>query len=142
MSDPDLVVDFKWGVTGRKQSLESGSALQLAAYAHLSRDGAGPGAGALPGIAYFILNNQRVFAERGTCLTEADCPGDASAADTWAGAVVAFQQRLGELALGRLAAPGALDDPEDSALAGGMLRMAPNCSYCELHGLCGREAGK
>jgi hypothetical protein len=138
LSDPDLALDLKWGVSGRKDSLESGSALQLAAYAHLSREGDA----ALPGIAYFILSNQRVFAERGTCLTEADCPGNASAADTWAGAVVAFQQRLAELALGQLAAPGAVEDPEASALAGGMLRMAPGCRYCELHGLCGREAGK
>jgi hypothetical protein len=131
-------MDLKWGVSGRKESLASGSALQLAAYAHLSREGDA----ALPGIAYFILSNQRVFAERGTCLTEADCPGNASAADTWAGAVVAFQQRLAELALGQLAAPGAVEDPEASALAGGMLRMAPGCRYCELDGLCGREAGK
>jgi hypothetical protein len=142
LSDPDLVVDLKWGISDRKQRLQSGAALQLAAYAQLFREGAGARAGALPGIAYFILSNQRIFAERGTCLTEADCPGDASAADTWAGAVAAFQQRLGELSLGQLAAPGALEDPEDSALAGGMLRMAPNCRYCELPGLCGREAGK
>lgn len=139
LSAPDLVLDLKWGISRHTKSMESGSALQLAAYARLSREGAG----ALPGIAYFALNNQRVVAERGTCLTEADCPGAASAADTWAGAEAAFRQRLGELAAGQLAAPGALvEKPEASNLAGGMLRMEPNCQYCELGGLCGRERGK
>jgi ATP-dependent helicase/nuclease subunit B len=136
LANPDLVIDFKWGITSSRKRLASGSALQLAAYADLCRSGT-----VQPQVAYFIVNRQRMLAEPGTCLTDADCPGESSAAEMWRGVQGAIEKRRDELARGDLAAPGALEDPEDSALEDGVMRIAPACRYCELDTICGRRGG-
>jgi ATP-dependent helicase/nuclease subunit B len=134
LSTPDVVIDFKWGQTTNKRRLESGAALQLAAYAEMRRDGA-----RRPAIAYFILNNQRLLAEPRSGLPGAQCPGSATADDTWAGARIALATRLAELAAGKLHAPAATGgDPAESFLAGGVLAIGPSCGYCEHGVLCGR----
>src|SRR5258706_11165885 len=61
--DPTAVVDLKWsGRTYRRDGLEAGTALQLAAYAFLA---SGPGNGTtLPPVGYFILKRQEMLALR------------------------------------------------------------------------------
>jgi hypothetical protein len=134
LAKPDLVIDLKWGGTSTRERLASDAALQLAAYAELRRKGR-----RVPQVAYFILNTQKVLAEPGTCLTEAQCPGKASAAEMWSATRIALQRRREELAHGRLAAPGALEECEASALEDGVMRIAPGCRYCDLDAICGRR---
>jgi ATP-dependent helicase/nuclease subunit B len=134
LASPDLVIDLKWGITASRERLASDAALQLAAYAELCREGA-----RLPQVAFFIINSQKILAEPGTCLTDAQCPGSASAAEMWRATSVAIEQRRDELAGGHLVAPGALEDGVDSALVEGTMHIAPGCRYCDLDAICGRR---
>jgi hypothetical protein len=134
LAEPDHVIDFKWGGTRQRQELQAGAAVQLALYAALARTGP-----ALPGVAYLLARTQRLVAARGSALPGASEPTAYTADDMLHAARRALAHRLRELAGGRLAAPGAIEDAPASQLAEGELRLAPACAYCELDGLCGRR---
>jgi hypothetical protein len=138
LGGPDVVVDLKWGLTTNRRRLESGTALQLAAYAELVRGAAGR-----PAVAYFILNSQQLLAEPGAGLPDAQHPGGFTADAMWAGAMRALAARLGELAGGELVAPAAAGgEPGESSLGAGGLMVAPPCRYCEHGVLCGRRGAR
>src|SRR5690606_186055 len=63
LSDPDVVLDLKWGRRSSQRRLESGTALQLATYAELLRRGE-----PRPEVGYFILNRQELLGDGGSAL--------------------------------------------------------------------------
>lgn len=134
LAKPDVVIDYKWGPSANRQRLISGTAIQLATYAELGRE-----AEAMPGIGYFMLRNQQLMIAPGTALPDAIQPGAHAVGDMWRATVAALEDRLRELSEGKLSAPGALVDADDSVLADGVLRVAPPCEYCQLATLCGRR---
>ena len=134
LSEPDHVIDFKWGGAGHRERLRAGAAVQLALYAHLARTGP-----VLPGVAYLLARARRLVAARGTSLPGASEPTRYSALEMLRATEAALERRLRELAGGELAAPGAAEDAPASRLADGVLRVAPACARCELDGLCGRS---
>ncbi len=134
LANPDIVIDYKWGPSANRQRLVSGTAIQLATYAELGREG-----DAVLGVAYLMLRNQQLMVAPGTNVPDALQPGAHAAGDMWRATVTALDERLRELSEGKLGAPGALVEAEDSILADGVMRVAPPCHYCELATLCGRR---
>lgn len=134
LSDPDHVIDFKWGTTTPRERLRAGAAVQLAIYSELACSGA-----TRPGVAYLSLRTQRVFAARATQLPGALTPTEHSVDDMLAGLLAALGRREVELRAGQFAAPGAVDVGPRSQLSEGILELAPSCEYCAFDGLCGRR---
>lgn len=128
---PDHVLDFKWGRASHRDQLRTGAAVQLAIYAALLRAGSGAG--------FLSVRDQRVFAARGSGLPMATEPGGHTIDDVLVGVQAALDDRLAQLALGQLVAPGAVEDAPRSRLVDRVLRLAPSCNHCELGTLCGRR---
>jgi hypothetical protein len=128
LAAPDAVVDLKWGTGERDAELETGTALQLAVYAFLTR---GEAAG-WPAIAYFILRSGTLLANRGP-----------SAEATWTAALASYRDRLAEQRQGLVTAAAIADEavPEPAVgrgLVDGRLMMPP-CEYCAYGDHCGRS---
>ena len=136
LANPDVVIDYKWGASTNQKRLKAGAAIQLATYAEIGREG-----DAHPGIAYLILSNQKLLIATGTALTHSTRLGSHEARHMWAATQSALDTRLQDLTAGRLVAPGAVEDPEDSALINGVMSIAPGCDYCSLSTICGRRGG-
>ncbi|HEX3766272.1 MAG TPA: PD-(D/E)XK nuclease family protein [Kofleriaceae bacterium] len=128
---PDHVLDFKWGTASHRDQLRTGAAVQLAIYAALLRAGSGA--------SFLSVRDQRLLAARGSGLPMAIEPGDHTIDEMLAGVHAAIDDRIAELALGQLVAPGAMEDAPRSRLVDRVLRLAPSCNYCELGTLCGRR---
>lgn len=137
LTAPDVVIDLKWGRTTNRTKMESGTALQLAAYAELGKTGSNR-----PEVGYLIIRTQELFGEPGSCLPDADIPGEHPAIDTWRGAMSSLTSTKTLLAEGKLSAPGAEGSDGTSALVGELLRIAPGCHFCGLSGICGRGAAQ
>ena len=133
LSDPDVVIDLKWGRTTNRAHMANGTALQLAAYAELFATDE-----RRPAIAYFIIRTQELFGEPGSTLPDVASPGQARADDIWRGALSAIAIRTAELERGELHAPGATSEAIESGLVDGHLALEPGCRYCELSAMCGR----
>jgi RecB family exonuclease len=131
LETPDHVIDFKWGTSSYRERLRAGTAVQLAIYASMRPAGTGAG--------FLAVRDQRVLAAHGSAIPMAIEPGDHSVGDMLAGVHSALDSRIAELAEGRLAAPGALEDAPHSRLVDGVLKLAPKCQDCELAAMCGRR---
>jgi hypothetical protein len=134
LSDPDVVLDLKWGAGKHRELLERGTALQLAVYAELFQR-----EGRYPEVAYLALRGQELLGEHACTLPSARIPGAHLTRDVWRAAEAAIGARAAELARGELAAPGAGALDVAGALAGGVLTITPPCKYCGFGGLCGRK---
>ena len=150
---PDLVVegpdgarfpvDLKWsGTSYRRKSLESGSAYQLAAYAHLV---GGDFAPAQDG-AYFILTDQRLL----TCRDDVDGGRSArgpAAEESWRAAAAAHGEQLVHLRAGTAVATAIAGDDGESPVdrdgldEEGRLVLGAPCRFCDYAALCGRTFG-
>ncbi len=137
LRNPDVVIDLKWGAWSNRKSLESGTALQLAAYAHAAQEG-----DTLPTVGYFVLKDQVLLAEPDCPLPDAETPGTVSAEETWRLAMRSLERKQQELASGTLLAPGATVDEVESRASEDGLVMDPECRYCDLGAICGRYAAR
>lgn len=140
VDNPARVIDLKWGSYNfRRQSLESGTAYQLAMYGHLAR---GKKDGILPG-AYFILGNQRLLTVEGKAFADADVVKGPTASETWAALARGYKVRRNELSDGIITAEAIEDEdgvgpPEKSKIDDdGTMRLEPPCRFCDYAGLCG-----
>ena len=134
---PPVVIDLKWGRSTNAAKLETGTAIQLAAYAEMMA-----GQGPRPEIAYYALNVQRVLAPPGGVLAAGSPTGEHTAAEMWSAAAAGFERCRDSLAEGRLVAPGAEVDEVKSSFAPDGLVVKPPCFYCDFAPLCGREAAQ
>lgn len=136
--DPDVVIDLKWGKRTQVEKLETGSAVQLAAYAAMRKT-----EGRSAETAYFILQNQQLLSEPGGRLAgDARMQGTYVASDTWSAVVEALVRRRDAVSRGMLEAPGAAGDEVRSSFSPGGLAVAPPCKYCGFNVLCGREGAR
>lgn len=133
-SKPGLVLDYKWGTASHRERLKSGTAIQLATYAELGREGDDT-----PGAGYLNLRTQQLLVSHGTDVPDVSPVGRVHVKDVWAAAKIAIEQRREALLEGRLVAPGALVDADASSLVDGVMRIEPGCFYCEYSTLCGRR---
>ena len=130
---PAIVLDLKWGKRRNAERLQSGTAMQLAAYAAMREVD-----GRRPETAYFVLQTQDVLAEPGGLLgPEADVQGQHASHQVWSAAVSSIQRRRVELSAGHLEAVGAVGDL-DPVFSSTALQLSPPCQYCSFAALCGR----
>ncbi len=138
-----VVVDAKWGgFNYRRRALETGTATQLAFYAHLL----GQQADAPPeasSVAFFVLSGARIL------TTDEDLGGGAltvdgpSHAETWLALERGFDERKAQLARGLLLATANPDEngdgpaKDDAITQSGAVALKPNCMWCDFGGLCG-----
>lgn len=129
-----IVIDFKWSRNDRyrRQQLEKGSAVQLAAYARLS--GAGEAAG------YYMLAQRRIVGRAGA-MPGGAIEGAPSLGDTWARVVESFNQRHAVIKGGKLHAIGIDYNPAKPAPDpdGISVVTSPHCNFCDYGHLCGKE---
>lgn len=136
--EPAVVLDLKWGKSSQVKRLETGTAIQLAAYAAMQRS-----EGRAAETAYFVLLNQQLLAEPGGRLAaDGRVPGQQRASEVWSAAVATMRRRRESLGAGRVEAPGAGGEEVDAAFSPSGLTIAPPCPYCRFAGLCGREAAR
>lgn len=131
---PDAVLDLKWGRSSYIDKLKAGTALQLAAYAEPFAEDA-----SRPEVAYFLLGKQQLVGEPGSVFPGVTIPGSTTSDVTWRAALAALERRRAELAAGELFAPAGDGTEIESRLGDGLLTLAPECTYCELGGLCGQR---
>jgi ATP-dependent helicase/nuclease subunit B len=141
---PATVLDLKWGPFQRRLSLESGTALQLACYSIMLREG--PQA-PLPAVAYFVLKTQQLLTTAAGIFLDVERIEGRTVDQTWAAFEVAHDTVRQDFLAGDLVAPGNPDDegnvyPEEEEIAeDGRLVLMPPCRFCELSVLCGRVFG-
>lgn len=136
--DPAVVLDLKWGKSSPSALLETGTAVQLAAYAAMQA-----AKGPWPESGYYVLNNQRLLAEPGGRLAAgALVQGSQRGTSIWSAAVATLHHRREALAAGRLDAPGAENEEIRAAFAPAELTVQPPCRYCGFAGLCGRGGAR
>jgi len=139
-----VVVDAKWGGRSyREKALKSGTATQLAFYAHLLKQqpDAPKEAGAA---AYFVISDRRLLSSDPGLGSVAEVVDGADPAQTWLALSRTFDERKAGLSDGHLFAT-ALDDAgrlpkkekEDAEAASGALDLSAPCRFCKLDGLCG-----
>lgn len=136
------IVDLKWSGHGyRRNSLQTGTAMQLASYAALlEQQGFAP-----PSVGYFILTTgtmlsaDKDLAVQGTALRP-----DADARETWAAMEKAHSVVRKQLKKGALRAPGVIakSEKQRTELGEDGLHVQTPCHFCEFEGLCGRRYGQ
>jgi len=158
--EPGVIVDLKWGKSKPQKLLETGAAVQLAAYGAMwqqSEGGRGqsaqtpeasPGARAqdptpFPEMAYFCLQTQEFLTEPGSRFgADGKVCGNHKASATWSGVSTALAGGRAALAAGRLQATGVAQDPPRSGLSPTGLVVGPPCDYCGFSSLCGLRGAR
>ena len=129
---PRVVIDFKWGRReALRRELHSGTAFQLATYAHL----ASASGDAVPSFGYFVLRDQTLLGLRGGPFDPEAATGGPDPAQVWSWFSRAWGLSLKEVAAGRLRAPGPAID--EATVDGDRLALPAACSYCAYDLLCG-----
>jgi len=139
INNPMRVIDLKWrGRSFRSDSLQAGTAYQLAAYGHLAREAGGD---VLPG-AYFILAEQALLTACGEAFPNARVVAGPSPSDTWRAFESAYLARCDELEGGKVGAT-AIVDAEGNGPPGqgigddGRMTLEPPCKFCDYGQICG-----
>ena len=136
------VVDLKWRGEGyRIESLEAGTAFQLAVYSYLVSKGAIP---KVPG-AYFILRSQRFLTDDEGAFPTAEPFEGPGLRKIWNGLDLAYKETIEKLRMGVVRAPVDVEDDKRKKKEAntldeetGMLRLGPPCKFCNLALICGR----
>ncbi len=139
IGSPTRVVDLKWGgASYRRNSLANGTALQLAAYSFLSREG-----GEFPPVAYLIMSAQRLLTTSPTHFPGAEPVAGDGPEPTWRRLEATHSRRWATLQSGSVEALGVAteNDPvtRDSKVVDDEIVLAPPCGFCSFGSLCGRS---
>ncbi|MBF0333683.1 MAG: PD-(D/E)XK nuclease family protein [Alphaproteobacteria bacterium] len=126
-----VILDMKWTnwPKYKRQELEDGRAIQLAAYAAIVPDCRPDAAG------YFMLRDAALFFAAPQPFPRHHVAGPALA-EVWRACGDTYRHRMGELAAGRIAVPD-----EDWCGQAGVLAPEPACKPCRFSVLCGRKGG-
>jgi len=136
--EPAVVLDLKWGKSVNMERIETGTAIQLAAYAAM-REAEGFSAEA----AYLVLLTPDPSAEPGRHLAvDALIQGSHRASETWSATAATLRRRRESLSVGQIEAPGATGDEVEPFCSSDGLQIAPPCGYCEFAGICGRGGAR
>jgi ATP-dependent helicase/nuclease subunit B len=140
LGEPSRILDLKWGGAGRKRwALKEGTALQLAAYAFLERQGSGP----FPPVGYFVMDSQRLLTTQPDAFDGAEPVNGPSPEETWRVVEATHAVEWHTVADGRISARGVVttDDekpPKEASAKNGRLVVPPACQWCDYGALCGR----
>ena len=138
LGPPARVLDLKWsGANSKRQALKGGSAIQLAAYAFLERQGQG----VFPPVGYFVMDLQRLLTTEQQAFPGAEQVDGPSPQDTWQALTTTHASQWQGVAEGHVDAPGAGMTPKERARKGhvenGRLIVPLACRWCDYTTLCG-----
>jgi len=136
-----VIWDLKWSTRAKykREELEGGKALQLAAYAWLlaGADGTFPPAG------YFMLSQGELLSVSCKGIPDHCQFQEVDLKNVWEGGVAAYRRRNNELEQGIVVAAAILpeeDEDQDEEGSDAVLELEPNCRWCEYVNLCGAES--
>ncbi|AXK79542.1 PD-(D/E)XK nuclease family protein [Pseudolabrys taiwanensis] len=130
-----VIFDLKWARREKlyRQKLESGEAVQLAAYSYLTTD---VPSGAPAG--YFLIRQSALLGSSDSPFAPQVRVQGPDMAATWQNVTAAWQSRMEAISAGRAVALGVpLGEGEQDVDQAPSLSLQPPCHYCEYHGLCG-----
>lgn len=138
LGEPNRVLDLKWGSAAyRRDSLKLGTAFQLAAYAYLVS-----GQERFPGVAYFIINAQRLLTTAPDQFPGGEPIAGPSPEETWRLLQAEHATRWSLVEEGRLTATGVMPDggepPKKTQFKDGVWIFKPPCNHCDYSALCGK----
>jgi hypothetical protein len=139
LGEPARILDLKWsGAPSKRQALKEGTALQLAAYAFLERQGEGP----FPPVGYFVMDAQRLLTTQPDAFQGAEAVAGPSPEETWRLAQETHAREWRAVAEGVLAArgvaPAEVEFDADPGNENGGPLLPPACKWCDYAGLCGQ----
>jgi ATP-dependent helicase/nuclease subunit B len=140
LGDPPRILDLKWGSAATKrQSLEAGAAVQLAAYAYLVRQGRGE----YPPVGYFVMDEQRLLTTQPGAFPGAESVQGTLPEEVWHTVEATHRLEWEAVSRGKLEARG-IDSDEGEPITkpvvkDGYLRLPAMCQWCNFGGLCGRD---
>ncbi len=125
-----IVMDLKWSNSSkyRREELQAGLALQLAAYAWLLGE-----AGTSPPAAYYMLAQAELLASDTSCFPGQNAVSGPSLSEVWANCIQQCRETMTALGQGQAFAPGAEPDADPKLKA---------CTFCDYPNLCGRREAK
>lgn len=138
LGEPARILDLKWSGAGRKRrALKEGTALQLAAYAFLERQGNG----VFPPVGYFVMDKQCLLTTQPEAFHDAEPVIGALPGETWRLVETTHALEWRGVAEGRIGARGVSTDAEEPAkeacVKDDRLIVPPACSWCDFAALCG-----
>jgi hypothetical protein len=139
LGEPARILDLKWsGARRKRQTLAEGTALQLAAYAFLQRQGNEP----FPPVGYFVMEAQRLLTTQPDAFHDAEPVEGPPPEETWRLVEATHAHEWRSVAGGRLEARGVAGDdggklPRESSVEDGRLVVPPPCEWCDYAALCG-----
>lgn len=138
-----LILDLKWSKRARykREELQGGKALQLAAYSWLLE----PEAGCYPPGGYYMLAQGELVVSACQFLPDHHVFPDIDLQVVWQRGLQAYEKRLQELQGGVALAAGvpAASSADSGELSGegegpkDVLEIEPQCSWCDYRNLCG-----
>jgi RecB family exonuclease len=135
-----VIWDLKWSTRAKykREELEGGKALQLAAYAWLlaEADGSFPPAG------YFMLSQGELLSVSCKGIPDHCQFQEVDLKNVWESGVAAYRRRNKQLEQGVVVAAAVLPEEEedqDEAGSDTVLELEPNCRWCDYVNLCGAE---
>ncbi|MGA9519811.1 MAG: PD-(D/E)XK nuclease family protein [Myxococcaceae bacterium] len=137
-----VIVDFKWsGASYRQESLEVGTAYQLAAYSAMTTGGRADAP-----VGYFILERQRLLTTDGTTFGGVPALDGPGPRETFTALQRAVSEAARALKQGQFLASGVEGEEAPPLAEEGIdeqdtLRLSPPCQFCEYEGICGRGFG-
>lgn len=138
--DPPVIIDLKWGSESfHRDKLKAGTATQLAAYSFMLKN-----AEEFPPVAFFIIRNQRLIAQKGAPFNKIETVDGPPIQDTWDAFLSATRSRLDAIKQGRIEALAVpLSDEtgvvKKDKLSDDRIELEPPCKFCSFGYLCGLD---
>ncbi len=129
-----VVLDLKWSKRDkyRREEIEEGRALQLAAYAWLEEQAGRTAIGA----GYFMLRQQTLFFTSPHPFPAAHHVPGSDLKQTWDRLKHAYDHRMAQLEQGEILVRGVEPGPDDADMDP-MPKIKPGCRFCDYRPLCG-----
>ena len=133
-----IIIDLKWSKQDRyrRDEVQEGRALQLAAYAWLEEQ-----SGRHPiGAGYFMMRQQTLLFTEPVPFSKAHHVPGSDLQQTWRDLRQAYVQRMAQLEAGELIVKGVPADQEDTDVDP-MPQIEAGCRFCDYRPLCGAPDG-
>ena len=133
-----IIIDMKWSKQDRyrRDEVQEGRALQLAAYAWLEEQ-----SGRHPiGAGYFMMRQQTLLFTEPIPFSKANHVPGSDLQQTWRDLRQAYVQRMAEVEAGELIVKGVPADEEDADVDP-MPQIEAGCRFCDYRPLCGAPDG-
>jgi hypothetical protein len=132
-----VVLDYKWTSSDKykRESLEQGTALQLAAYSWLLSDNLDKD----PSGGYFMLKQGRLLHSEQAHFPDNTFVSGSHMPDVWKATVTAHQDRMKEITSGQIVAAGIPDEHGKTLSGTATMPLEAPCKFCNYGLICGKS---